>query len=71
MSGGARSLSSEETLVVVVNVFVAVEVEGKARMAFRESIVLRFLEIIILRIESRSSVDSTRTFNDPENILNI
>ena len=50
-------MSSAETLVVVVNVFVAVEVEGKARTAFRESIVLRFLEIIILRIESRSSVD--------------
>ena len=55
-------MSSAETLVVVVNVFVAVEVEGKARTAFRESIVLRFLEIIILRIESRSSVDGTRTF---------
>ena len=58
MSGGARSLSSAETLVVVVNVFVAVEVEGKARTAFRESIVLRFLEIIILRIEV-ASADST------------
>lgn len=59
-------MSSEETLVVVVNVFVAVEVEGKARTAFRESIVLRFLEIIILRFEVDLKLVFCRTFLDSD-----